>query len=88
MRYFLDLFSPETATAFAQSNRSVSGFRTRHRVMAQRISKGDRLLCYLTRLSRWIGVLEVTGGPFEDDKPIFYPKDDPFTVRFRVKPTV
>jgi hypothetical protein len=31
---------------------------------------GDYLLCYLTRVSRWVGVLEVVGERFFDEKPI------------------
>jgi hypothetical protein len=42
----------------------------------------------MTKLSRWVGILEVVDGPYEDDSPIFYPEDDPFVIRFRVKPTV
>jgi predicted RNA-binding protein len=86
MAYYLDLFSPATYEAFSKSDRTVSGFRTRQRGVAQRIKPGDRLLCYMTKLSRWIGILEVKSGPFEDATPIFYPDDDPFTIRFRVKP--
>jgi hypothetical protein len=36
-------------------------------------------------VSRWVGVLEVKRGPFEDDTPIFYEQNDPFTLRFEVK---
>ena len=42
----------------------------------------------MTRLSRWIGVLEVIDGPYSDDKPIFQAQNDPFTVRFHVRPLV
>jgi hypothetical protein len=42
----------------------------------------------MTKLSRWFGLLEVLEGPFENDKPIFQPDNDPFVVRFRVKPVV
>jgi len=42
----------------------------------------------VTRLSRWVGVLEVIDGPFIDDRPIFYAENDPFVVRFRVRPLV
>jgi hypothetical protein len=42
----------------------------------------------MTRLSRWFGILEVIDGPYIDSKPIFVPKDDPFIVRFRVRPVV
>jgi hypothetical protein len=31
-------------------------------------------------------VLEVVDGPFEDGAPIFYPENDPFTIRFHVQP--
>jgi hypothetical protein len=86
--YFLDLFSPDTYEAFGRSDRTVSGFRPRQRNVAQRVNKGDKLVCYMTRLSRWIGVLEVEGGPFTDATPIFYPENDPFTVRFKVKPAI
>jgi predicted RNA-binding protein len=86
MAYYLDLFSPATYEAFSRSDRTISGFRPRQRAAAQRIKAGDRLLCYMTKLSRWIGVLEVESGPFDDASPRFYPEDDPFTVRFRVKP--
>jgi hypothetical protein len=88
MAYFIDLFSPETYRAFASSARDVSGFRLRHRGMADRVKRGDVLVCYLTRLSRWFGLLEVLEGPFVDHTPIFVPEADPFVVRFRVKATV
>ena len=88
MSYFLDLFSPETYEAFGRSDQSISGFRQRHSNAASRIKPGDRLVCYMTKLSRWFGVLEVIDGPFRDDKPIFYAESDPFVVRFHVKPRV
>lgn len=88
MAYFLDLFSPETYEAFAKSDQTISGFRPRQTGVAQRVQKGDRFVCYMTRLSRWFGVLEVLDGPFVDRTPIFYAKDDPFTVRFHVRPIV
>ena len=50
MRYYLDLFSPETYEAFSQSDRTVSGFRLRQRRQADRIRPGDRFLCYMTKL--------------------------------------
>jgi len=88
MAYFIDLFSPETYEAFARSPRDISGFRLRHKNMAERIKCGDVFVCYLTRLSRWFGLLEVIEGSFINDKPIFVPENDPFVVRFRVRTTV
>lgn len=88
MAYYIDLFSPETYRAFATSARDTSGFRPRHMGVAERINPGDIFVCYLTRLSRWFGLLEVVDGPFRDDKPIFATENDPYTVRFHVRPKV
>jgi hypothetical protein len=86
MAYYLDLFSPETYEAFSRSNRDVSGFRLRQESIASRIQVGDKLICYMTKLSRWIAVLEVTSQYYKDDTPLFYADNDPFVVRFKVKP--
>jgi hypothetical protein len=88
MPYYLDLFSPETYEAFGRSDRSISGFRIRQRNAASKIKCGDKLLCYMTKLSRWGGILEVLDGPFLDNSPRFYPTEDPFVVRFHVQPSV
>lgn len=88
MPYYLDLFSPQTHEAFSCSDRSISGFNVSQKSLASRLQPGDKLVCYVTKVSRWTGILEVLEGPFEDTKPIFYPENDPFTCRFRVKPTV
>lgn len=88
MAYYTDLFSPETYEAFSESDRTISGFRMRHKKLASKVNIGDKLICYLTKLSRWIGVLEVTSKSFIDDSPRFYEADDPFVVRFKVKPLI
>lgn len=88
MAYFLDLFTPETWTAFRKQGGTVSGFRERQLATARdRIKPGDILLCYLVRLSRWCGVLEVKSSAFTDSTPIFG-DPDPFIVRFKVNPLV
>jgi hypothetical protein len=88
MAYCIDLFSPETYEAFGRSSRDISGFRLRHKTIAHRIKPGDNFVCYLTRVSRWFGLLEVVEGPFISDQPIFVAENDPFVVRFRVRPKV
>lgn len=88
MAYYTDLFSPETYGAFTASDRAVSGFRLRQEGIAATIRPGDKLICYMTKLSRWIGILEVTSTYFLDDTPIFLPTADPFQVRFHVKPSI
>lgn len=85
MAYYLDLFSPETYKAFSESPRDISGFRTRQRNAAREVKVGDKLICYVTRISRWIGLLEVASAFFEDSTPRFYAREDPFIIRFKVK---
>ncbi len=88
MAYFIDLFSPETYEAFARSPRDISGFGLYHKNKAEKIKPGDVFVCYLTRVCRWFGLLEVIEGPFIDSTPRFVAENDPFVVRFRVRSTV
>jgi predicted RNA-binding protein with PUA-like domain len=83
--YYLSIFSPETYEAFSKSDRDISGFRLRQQNIASRIKIGDKFICYLTKLSRWVGVCEVQSESFVDNTPIFDESDDPFVVRFKVK---
>ena len=88
MAYHLDLCTPETWQAFREAGATIAGFRARQQRLAkERVRPGDIFLCYLTRLSRWCGALEVESGPFLDDTPRF-DDPDPYTVRFKVKPVV
>jgi hypothetical protein len=87
MAYYIDLFSPETYQAFSNSDRTVSGFRARHESLAKRILPGDTLVCYVTKLSRWVGLLTIDAGPYKDETPIFTPENDPFIIRFKVNAT-
>jgi hypothetical protein len=88
MNYWTDLFTPETFEAFGRSDRTISGFRESQLSMAEKVRAGDKLICYMVRMSRWIGVLEVVEGPFTERTPIFVPQNDPFVVRFKVRPAV
>ena len=87
MVYLLDLFTPETWRRFRETGGGVTGFREKQRMAGERVSQGDIFLCYLTRLSRWCGVLQVQSEVYDDDTPTFS-NPDPFTIRFKVKPLV
>ena len=90
MNYYIDLFSPKTAKAFGESDMLISGFRPSQEtyVKNKKIKKGDKLICYITEIQRFIGILEVQGGYYFDNKPIFNKVSDPFTLRFQVKTLV
>ncbi len=84
--YWLDLFSPTTWEEFQKAGSEVSGFREGRWTTVQQIKPGDVLLCYLTQVSRFVGVLEVTSEPFWDDTPVW--QDMLFPCRVKVKPLV
>ena len=82
--YWLDLFTGTTWEEFLAAGGSLSGFRESRRTTVQRIRPGDFLLCYVTGISRWIGLLEVVGEPYLDDEPIWAAEVFPMRVPVRV----
>ena len=83
MNYWLDLFTGATWQEFLDSGAKISGFREGRWTTVQKIAKGDVLLCYLTGVSRFIGVLEVTSQPYRDSTKIW--SDEDFPCRLKVK---
>jgi hypothetical protein len=81
--YWLDLFTGTTWQEFLDAGATVSGFRQRRWKTVQRIKPGDYLLCYLTGVSRFIGVLEATSETYWDETPIW--KDEVFPCRLKVE---
>jgi hypothetical protein len=82
--YWLDLFTGKTWEEFLKHGASISGFKERRIAVAKKIHQGDYLICYVTGISRFIGVLEVLSESYFDDKtPIW--EDQPFPVRFKVR---
>ena len=57
---WLDVFTAKTWEKFIKAGSSVSGFREKRWKTVQQVRLGDYLLCYLTGILRFIGVLEVT----------------------------
>ncbi len=84
--YWLDLFTGTTWKEFVESGAKISGFRESRWKSVQSIKRGDYLLCYLTGVSRFIGVLEVVAEGFIDHSPIW--KDEDFPSRLKVKPII
>ncbi|MFZ0800978.1 MAG: hypothetical protein WBQ09_14775 [Terriglobales bacterium] len=85
MNYWLDLFTGTTWREFKEAGARVSGFSAKRRSVAERVKKGDFLLCYLTGVMRWVGALEVLGSS-SDTRRIW--QDREFPVRFEVKPAI
>lgn len=81
--YWLDIFNWTTWHEFLDAGGNISGFKEKRWNSVQKIKPGDYLLCYLTGVSRWIGILEVISRPFKDETPIW--KSDIFPCRLKVK---
>lgn len=81
--YWLDLFTGATWNEFKKAGSKISGFRESRWNTVQKIKPGDYFLGYLTGVSRFIGILEVTDGPYRDKTPIW--KDEDFPCRLKVK---
>jgi predicted RNA-binding protein len=81
--YWLDLFTGKTWEEFFKAGGTISGFRKRKHNISKKIKVGDYLICYLTGISRFIGIIEVKSECFFDDKPIW--EDQLFPVRFNVE---
>lgn len=81
--YWLDLFTWTTWQEFIKSGGQVSGFRERRRNTVKKIKPGDYLLCYLTGIMRFIGILEVISESFKDESKIW--SDEIFPYRLKVK---
>ena len=82
--YWLDLFTGTTWEEFLAAGGTVSGFRERKKKVCQQVKLGDYFLCYCTGISRWIGLLEVTGSVYYEDKVDIWSQDS-FPWRFPVK---
>lgn len=78
------MFTGVTWQEFLDAGSKVSGFREHRWKSVQRIQRGDYFLCYLTGVSRFIGVLEITSEPYWDETPIW--KDEVFPCRVEVEP--
>ena len=69
--YWLNLFSVETWEEFLVHGGTTTGFSEARWKTVQQVMRGDYFLCYLTGVSRWVGVLEVVGPAFRSEEPIW-----------------
>lgn len=83
MKYWLNLFTWTTWQEFLEAGGTVSGFRENRWRTVQRMRPGDIFICYLTGLSRFFAILEITGKPHRDDTPIW--KEAEFSARVPVR---
>ena len=82
-RYWIDLFTGKTWEEFLKNGGKVTGFRTSLKKTLGKINIGDYLICYITGVKLFVGILEVTSDYFEDQTQIW--EDDIFPCRLKVK---
>lgn len=83
MKYWLNLFTFNTWQEFKEAGGAVSGFRERRWRTLEKMTPGDVMICYMTGLSRFFAILEVTGNPYRDETPIW--SEAMFSARIPVK---
>jgi hypothetical protein len=69
--YWLTVFTVETWNEFLDHGGDVAGFNETRWSYVRNIRPGDYLVCYIMRISRFSGLLEVVGEPFIDRQPIW-----------------
>ena len=79
-------FTTTTWREFVDAGAAVLGFRERRWKTVAGMKPGDYFLCYLTKVSRFIGLLEATSEPFRDYSPIW--QDEIFPCRINVRVVV
>ena len=69
-KYWLDLFTGQTWEEFLSHGATVTGFRENRENMARRIHPGDYFLCYVTGISRFIGIARVKSECYHSETKI------------------
>ena len=64
MQTWTNVYTWQTWQEFLLSGGKITGFPEKRWNTVKKIAAGDVLLCYLLGLSRYVGILEVTGDPF------------------------
>lgn len=88
MAYHITTMTLDVYERFSETNREKIGFLPNQRKAIANIAAGDKLICYISGIMRWAGVLEVKSDCFIEESNVFYPEDDLLTWRFQVKPLV
>ncbi len=86
VRYFIGLFTVESWREFKRHGGEVMGFNEKKAAAAARLQPGDRILCYLSKVSAFVGFMEVAGPSYADSTPIW--SDGLYPIRLPVRVVV
>jgi|BarGraIncu00222A_1022003.scaffolds.fasta_scaffold95665_1 predicted RNA-binding protein len=82
-KYYLALFNEDTWNEFVEKGSSVYGTTIKRESRMASTKPGDFLICYVTKLSRFVGLLEIKSKAYLDESHIW--KNDVYPVRVDVK---
>jgi len=83
-KYYLAVFNEETWNEFLEKGSSVYGTTSTRQKRMESTKPGDFLICYVTRLSRFVGLLEITSKAYLENRHIW--KNDIYPIRVNVRP--
>jgi hypothetical protein len=86
LNYYLGLFTVKSWEEFLRHGAHTMGFTDKKKTSAGKLQAGDLILCYLSKVSAFVGILEVTGPAFSDNRQIW--SDGLFPVRLPVRTAV
>jgi predicted RNA-binding protein len=82
-KYWTAIFNESTWEQFLKHGGNTMGFPYTKVTAVSKISKGDYLICYLTKLSKFVAILEVKSDLFFDESQIW--QSGIFPNRLKVK---
>lgn len=85
MKYWLNLYTWNTWQEFLKSGSNTTGFRESRWNSVKKIEPDDYLICYMTGISRYFAVQQVTSAPYKDETPIWNEAIFPCRVDVEVK---
>ncbi len=80
---YVGIFTVESWREFKRFGATVMGFNENKRGLVSRLVRGDRILCYLSKVSAFVGTMEVAGSSYEDASTIW--SDGIYPIRLPVR---
>ena len=80
---YVGVFTIDSWREFLRHGGNVMGFNINKSNSVNKLNTGDRILCYLSKVSAFVGWMEVVGQPYLDNNPIW--TDGLYPVRLPVK---
>jgi hypothetical protein len=82
-KHYLGLFTVDSWREFKRHGGKIMGFNEKKASTVAKLAPGDRILCYLSKVSTFVGVLEVMGPSYFDPTAIW--SDGIFPTRLPVQ---